>query len=206
MKSAADARERLLRSGLAIARRSGLRAVTVRGTAARARVNLGSFVHHFGTREAFVGELLERWYAPLIAQLAIVEDRAMPPKARLRELLLQTVEWARGNADFLGHVLQDAAHGETAARRFLAGVRSRHPALLLAAIRGAQDAGELRKEAPLHSLMFLMSVLTLPLLLFGGGGVQRALPRDFARELALLAIERVHIEQRLDWALRGLAP
>src|SRR5882724_6500255 len=67
-------RERLLKEGLVIARRSGLRAITVRGVAARARANLGSFVYHFGSREAFVAELLERWYAPLMAEMQIAVD------------------------------------------------------------------------------------------------------------------------------------
>ncbi len=86
-------RERLLKEGLAIARRSGLRAITVRGVAARARVNLGSFVYHFGSREAFVGELLERWYAPLMTEMQIAVDVQQPPLQRLREILLQVVGW-----------------------------------------------------------------------------------------------------------------
>src|SRR5262249_51647141 len=97
-------RERLLREGLAIARRSGLRAITVRGVATRARVNLGSFVYHFGSRDAFVGELLERWYAPLMAELQIAVDAEGPPLERLRGLILQFVDWVRANSGFIAHV------------------------------------------------------------------------------------------------------
>ena len=58
-----DSRERLLRAGLALARRSGLKALTVRAVAAKADANLGSFVHHFGTRDAYLEALIERWLA-----------------------------------------------------------------------------------------------------------------------------------------------
>jgi AcrR family transcriptional regulator len=64
-------RERLLAAGLELARRDGLKGVSVRAAAASAEVNLGSFVYHFGTRDTFVYELVERWYAPLMASLQL---------------------------------------------------------------------------------------------------------------------------------------
>jgi AcrR family transcriptional regulator len=199
-------RERLLKEGLAIARRSGLRAVTVRGVATRARVNLGSFVYHFGSREAFVTELLERWYAPLMSQMRITVDMQRPPLERLRELLLQFVDWVRANSGFIAHIVMDAASGEAAARRFVASLEQRHPALLLQAIGAAQAAGDLRRDNPLHILLFLLSTLALPAVLFHGVGVGQLFPREFASALGPLTIERAAIEQRLGWALRGLAP
>ena len=199
-------RERLLRAGLAIARRAGLRAVTVRGVAARADANLGSFVHHFGTRDAFIAELLERWYAPLMGRLddaAQVEDS---PLMQLRTLVLQVVRWAVANAGFIAHLLQDAAQGETAAGRFLKAMPARHPARVLAAIQKAQAAGELRREDPAHVLLFIFSALALPVLLFSGLDLRRLLPRDFSERITPFAVNPDEIERRLDWVLRGLAP
>jgi AcrR family transcriptional regulator len=199
-------RDKLLKEGLAIARRSGLRAVTVRGVAARARVNLGSFVYHFGSREAFIAELLERWYAPLMSGMQIAVDVDRPPLERLRDMLLQLVDWVRANNGVIAHIVMDAASGESAARKFVASLEQRHPALLLQAITAAQAAGELRRENPLHVLLFLMSTLALPAVLFHGVGVGQLFPRDFAQAIGPLTIERGPIEQRLGWALRGLAP
>ena len=199
-------RDRLLKEGLAIARKSGLRAVTVRGVSARARVNLGSFVYHFGSRDAFVTELLERWYAPLMAEMRIAVDMQRPPLERLREMLVQFVDWVRANSNFIAHIVMDAASGETAARNFVGSLEQRHPALLLQAIGAAQAAGALRRENPLHVLLFLMSTLALPAVLFHGVGVGQLFPREFAQAMGPLTIEREWIEQRLGWALRGLAP
>ena len=51
-------RARLIRSGTRLARQSGLRALTVRGVCDAAGANTGTFVYHFGTRDAFVAELI----------------------------------------------------------------------------------------------------------------------------------------------------
>jgi hypothetical protein len=121
-------------------------------------------------------------------------------------LLLQFVDWVRTNSSFIAHIVMDAASGEAAARRFVASLEQRHPALLLQAIGAAQAAGELRRDNPLHVLLFLMSTLALPAVLFHGVGVGQLFPREFANALGPLTIERAAIEQRLGWALRGLAP
>lgn len=199
-------RERLLKSGLQLARRGGLRALTVRGVAARARVNLGSFVYHFGSRDAFVAELIERWYAPLLAQLEVTAHAAAAPRERLRRLVLQVADWVVANREFLSQLVMDASAGERAAQRFLRSLGARHPSLVLQAIRDAQRAGELRAEDPLHVLLFVVSALGVPVLLAHGLGRRGMLPPEFARSLQSFALERAQIERRLQWVLRGLAP
>lgn len=202
----AATRERLLRAGWDIARRAGLRALTVRGVTARAHANLGSFVHHFGTRDAFVAELLERWYAPLLGRLDDVAQVDAAPLDQLRAVVLQLARWASANAGFIAHLIQDAAHGESAAGRFLKAMPARHPARLLAAIGRAQAARALRAEDPAHVLLFIFGALALPALLFSGLDLQRMLPRDFAQRIAPFASDPAEIEKRLEWVLRGLAP
>jgi AcrR family transcriptional regulator len=204
--AAGATRERLLRSGLQLARRGGLRALTVRGVAARARVNLGSFVYHFGSRDAFVGELIERWYAPLLAQLEVAAHEAVAPRERLRRLVLRVADWVVTNREFLSQLVMDASAGERAAQRFLRSLGERHPVLVLQAIRDAQRARELRAEEPLHVLLFVVSALGVPVLLAQGLGRRGMLPPEFARALQSFALERAQIERRLDWVLRGLAP
>ena len=201
-----DSRERLLRAGLALARHSGLKALTVRAVATKAEANLGSFVHHFGTREVFLDALIERWYAPLMTRLQLTTDGAVDARDALRRVLLQLVGWLIDNRHFVAHVVADAGAGEASAQRFLRSLDQRHPALLLALIARAQQAGLLRRDDPLHQMLFLMSTLAAPVLilhLLGSGG---ALPPDFARALAVFVTELPQVETRLDWALRGLAP
>jgi AcrR family transcriptional regulator len=201
-----DSRERLLRAGLVLARRGGVKALTVRAVAAKAKANLGSFVYHFGTREAFVDALIERWYAPLMAQLRLSADGAADPRDALRRVLLQLVRWLIDNRAFLAHLVIDAGAGEAAPRRFLRSLDQRHPALLLALIAEAQGAGLLRRAEPLHVMLFLMSTVAAPVLVFHLLGARGALPPDFARAISAFVTELPQVETRLDWALRGLAP
>ena len=199
-------RERLLAAGLVLARKGGLRSLTVRAVAARAQVNLGSFVYHFGNREAFVVELVERWYAPLLGQLQIDADRPGPALQALRHALLHLVGWLVDNRVFVAQLLLDAGAGERGVRRFLKGLDARHPALLHALVLRAQSSGEMRRGDAWHQLMFLMSTLALPVLLFHLAGRRGYAAPALVRNLAVLSTDPQAIGTRLDWALAGLAP
>lgn len=199
-------RERLLRAGLALARRSGVRRLTVRAVASTAEVNLGSFVYHFGTRDNFLDELIERWYAPLFSELALAAAANGDALAHLREALLAIVRWLVKNREFVGHLMLDAAAGEAAAQRFLRSLDRRHPALLLQLIGRAQQQRRLRAADPVHTMLFLMSTLAAPVVLFHLVGQQGIAPPQLLKALAQFTSDPAAIETRLDWALRGLAP
>lgn len=53
-----DARDKLLKVGLAVFLKEGSGNLSVRSVAAKAGVNLGSFVYHFKTKDAFIEECL----------------------------------------------------------------------------------------------------------------------------------------------------
>jgi len=198
-----DSRERLLQAGLALARKHGLRKLTVRAVAEKAGANLGSFVHHFGTRDAFAAELIERLYAPMLARLQLGANAGGDALANLRSALLQFAGWVIEQRDFIGHVMLDAGSGEAAAQRFLKGMDQRHPALLMALVVRAQQAGRLRAEAPPQVLMFLLGSLAAPAMLLHLAGP--LLAPALTRVLAPFAHQLAQVEQRLDWALSALA-
>lgn len=199
-----ETRDRLLNAGMTLARRSGLRGLTVRGVCDVVGANPGTFVYHFGTREAFMEELIERWYAPLMASLTGTVESGGPPLARLRALLLQLAGWAAANSRFITTLVLDAAGGEAAAQRFLRSLAGRHPPLILRVLKEGQQAGVLRPADPLHQLLFLMSALALPILLADRVAGSGLAPRSIAAPIRRLATDHAAIEQRLDWALAGL--
>lgn len=201
-----DVRERLLRAGQALVRQKGIKALTVRAVAARAEANLGSFVYHFGTRDAFVGELIERWYAPMFERLRLVADHDADALQALRRVMQQLVAWIVDNRAFLARLVLDAGAGEAGAQRFLRTLDARHPALLLQLIVRAQQAGQLRRDEPLHQLLFLMSTLALPVLAFHLAARRGAGAPAIVKTLATFTTDPARVEQRLDWALRGLVP
>jgi AcrR family transcriptional regulator len=193
-------RDHLLNTGLSLASRSGVKSMSIRAVAAAAEVNLGSFVYHFGTRDAFVYELVERWYAPLFANLQLSAAGPDP----LRVVLLQLARWVAENGRFLAFLLRDAAAGEVGVQRFLATMDQRHIALLLDLIGRGQREGRLRPAEPTLQLMFLIGSLVLPILMVQG--LQGLGPKAFVARLQELAGNEQAIGTRLDWALRGLAP
>src|SRR5260370_39085325 len=97
-------RDRLLASGHRVVIKHGIRSLTVREVAAGANANLGSFVYHFGTRDAFVEELIERWYAPLLARVNNVAAEDGRPLGRLRSAILQLADFSDDNDVFIRRI------------------------------------------------------------------------------------------------------
>lgn len=199
--------ERLLHAGLARARADGLRRLTVRAVAQDAGVNLGSFVYHFGSRDEFIARLITHWYTPLLARaqqsLLSSSDKT---KQALKPLLLAFVDDLLTERQFVGHLVADAAAGEVAARQFLQAFGHQHPAIFLHAIEQAQQIGQLRQGDPRHILLMLMATISLPVLLFESLSGRDILPTTLVDAFEAFSLERPHIEERLDWVLKGLCP
>lgn len=211
MRSAAkskpeDSRARMLAHGRRIVARAGLRGLTVRGVAASAKVNLGTFVYHFGTRDRFVAELMESWYAPLYAQLSVTVDDHLPPLQKLRRYVVELAEFMRANREFVRHVIMDAADGEDAAARFVKSLFGRHPQLLFRLIREAQAAGELREGDPMKLGATVIGAALFPIMMAGVLMPKGFLPKPAQAQLQQLVLEPEEIERRLEWLLDGLRP
>lgn len=199
-------RARILACGRRIVARSGVRGLTVRGVAAQAKVNLGTFVYHFGTREGFVTELMESWYAPIYAQLLDTSaDEESPPLVRLRRFLLRLAAFLADNRRFVRNVFIDAASEQEASIEFVKSMLARHPLLLFGLIREAQAAGELRAGDPMKMGLFLFGATLFPSLLLGVLMPERLLAGD-APQFPRNAFETAEIELRFELALLGLAP
>jgi TetR/AcrR family transcriptional repressor of nem operon len=198
--------QQLFERGLVIVNEKGLRGLSIRGLCQQTGINTGSFVYHFGNRERFVGELLERWYAPLLQQVQMEFDADSPPEVRLQAMLRQLLTYLSVNGKMLAQLLLDAAAGEAAAISFLKAMSLRHPPMLMQCIVEAQQAKTLVTADPAHQMLFLMSSLGMPIIAQHVMGGKDVLPDIIRNALAIYAIDTNHIEQRLQWALKGLSP
>ena len=205
-ESRPSARDLLLAAGREIAQRDGFHALTVRAVATAAGANLGSFVYHFGTRDAFVWQLIEEWYAPLLTRVVLVADGAAAPLERLRQAILQLVDFGIENDAFIGRLFIAAIANDASARRFLGSLAARHPKLLVRLIGEAQSAGAIVDEDPMQVLCFLMASVGLHRLLASGWQGPPLFSKSIASALRRIARDRDRIVQRLDWAIRGLSP
>ena len=200
------ARDSLLAAGRGIVVADGFSALTVRRTAADAGANLGTFVYHFKTRDAFVTELIEAWYAPVFSSVTLAVDGKARPLDRLRRAVLQLIDFGVEQDVFLGRLLMAATAGEAPARRFLGSIAARHPRLLIKLIRAAQADGTLVREHPLQILMFIAASVGLPRLLASAWQGPPLFGKTLSATLGRVARDRDRIVQRLDWALQGLSP
>ncbi len=86
MQETLSTRERLLEVGLRQVRLSGYTASGVKEILQLAGIPKGSFYHHFPSKEAFAGELLQRYADGEIERIRrILEDSKVAPLKRLRD-------------------------------------------------------------------------------------------------------------------------
>lgn len=96
-------RENLLEAGFQTIWDAGYAAAGIRDIVAAAGAKPGSFTNHFPSKEAFVGEVIDRYFAYVsgLVEQALADD-GTPPVERLRRYLdlitsrLEAAEWSRG--------------------------------------------------------------------------------------------------------------
>jgi AcrR family transcriptional regulator len=203
--SSLTTRDRLLASGHRAVIKRGIRRLTVREVAAGANANLGSFVYHFGTRDAFVEELIERWYAPLLAGVSNVAAEDGRPMGQLRGAILQLVDFSIENDVFMGRILMAAADNDKPARDFVKSLAGRHPRILLQLVAAAQADSALVDDDPMQVLCFLLASVALPRLVAAAWQGPSLFGKQLSSALSHIVRDRDRMAQRLDWAMRGVA-
>ena len=96
-------RERILEAGLKVLFRQGYIGSGIRDVVAEAGIPLGSFTNYFRTKESFVAEVLDRYFANLKTLVnKALNDKSLTPRQRLKRYLeiisgrLQRGKWNRG--------------------------------------------------------------------------------------------------------------
>ena len=96
-------REDILNAGLKVMFRAGYQGASVRDICAAARAPQGSFTNHFRSKEAFVQEVLDRYFANLRTRVSeALNDKSLTPRRRLKRYLeiisgvLEEAKWNRG--------------------------------------------------------------------------------------------------------------
>ena len=96
-------REDILNAGLKVMFRAGYQGATVRDICAAAGAPQGSFTNHFGSKELFAQEVLDRYFANLKRSVReALDDNSFTPRQRLKRYLdiisgiLAGAKWNRG--------------------------------------------------------------------------------------------------------------
>src|SRR5260221_5991717 len=96
-------REHILNAGLKVMFQTGYQGASVRDICAAAGAPQGSFTNHFRSKEVFVQEVLDRYFADLKTVVSqALNDQSRTPRHRLKRKLyllsgrLQGAKWNRG--------------------------------------------------------------------------------------------------------------
>lgn len=157
-----DVRRRLLTAGRLLIEDKGLGALTVRGLARRAAVNLGLFHYHFRSRERFVRELLQETYEKFFSQLSMESGGAGLALDRLERSMIIFGRFGRENRRLLSMLLREALNGDKTTIAFAKRNIPRHAGIILGLLRECAERGQL-PPLPLPALMsFLLGGMGVP--------------------------------------------
>jgi TetR/AcrR family transcriptional repressor of nem operon len=141
-------REGILAAGLQVMLRSGYEGASVRDICAAAGAPHGSFTNHFRSKEAFAGEVLDRYFAHTKEFVKkALDDKSLTPRQRLKRYLdiisgvLADDKWSRGC--LIGDFSLETASRSGLLRERLEAIFQEWRALFASCIAEAQAAGEI---------------------------------------------------------------
>jgi AcrR family transcriptional regulator len=195
----------LLRSGRALYPHAGCAGLAVRQVAGHAGVRPSLFHYHFGSKDAFLRQVLQQTYDAMYAGLLDQAAHEGPALRRLHDALVLLARFVRDHRGFVARVWGDAMGGEAVAREFIAANVPRHVGLLMQLATQAQSEGALREVPPLASLVFLMGAVVAPMMIATGLLEMGVAPAPLRAHADAQLLSDAAIGQRVAMALAGLA-
>lgn len=197
--------QRLLTAGFELLPVTGCRGLSARKLAEHAGVNLGMFHYHFRTKENFIRTLLEQVYEQMFSVLTIRARAGESPLQNLRNALLVLAHFGRTHQQLLLRIGADALAGEQLAVEFLQVNVPRHLGVIAGLIGEAQRGGDIAKVPLPQVIAFLAGSVMAPILLGAAALENGLLPAAAAGLLERDVLSKKAVEQRIDFALRGLS-
>ncbi len=194
----------LLDAGLALLPLTGCAGLSVRRLTEHAGVNLGMFHYHFKTKENFIKAVLQRTYDEMFSALTLRVNPAHPALQNLRDALGVLGRFAIQNGRLLLRIMGDAINGEPLAAGFLKANLPRHVTVIAALVQQAQQEGSLARAPVPQVMAFMAGAVAAPILV--GTALQQQSPGADATSAAGQVLSEQALAQRIEFALRGLAP
>ena len=152
----------LIQAGRKLLPETGVSGLTLRRVAAAAKVNLGMFHYHFGSKREFSRRVLAEIYGDFFRDFTAETRGTAGPKERLRAALVTLARFARDNRKIILAIVRDVMDGDPEATDFAKANIPRHMEIIAGLVRECQRRGEL-KELPLPLAMsFLLGAAAMP--------------------------------------------
>lgn len=150
-------KEKLLEGGLEILLARGYHAASVRDIVRASGVPLGSFTNHFGSKEEFARQVLDRYFVAASGMIeATLRDDSLPPLGRLRAWLDAQIAFLRSSdcrsGCLIGNFTLESGGQDDALRDRLVEMIRSIESTLADCLRAAVDAGEIAAAADVRPL------------------------------------------------------
>jgi AcrR family transcriptional regulator len=196
----------LLVAGRDLYAEGGAATLTVRRVAERAGANPAMVRYHFGSRDAFLRQLLQSIYEEMFADLEVAAGEPRSGSGeRLRAALRVIARFVRDNRRLLAHLLRDAMSGEAAALDFARANAPRHLGLVGRLVAEGQREGALRAVPLPQALAFVAGAMGAPILAAAAIGGLAGVPSGIAQTLDDCVLSDAALDERIDLVLAGLA-
>ena len=202
-----NAQERLLKAGAELLENGGLAALSVRGAARKAGVNLGLFHYHFKSRDQFAARVLQEGYERFFGALSMESFGKAPPLERLRAALLVLGRFGRDHRRLFMALHLDAMRGEAVALDFARANIPRHVGVLSCLVEECRRARAIKPLPVPVVIPFLIGGVNIEFMAYTmmeKGGAKRPFGMPLAR-LGEMWMSDAAIAQRVDLLLAGLA-
>ncbi|NUM89309.1 MAG: TetR/AcrR family transcriptional regulator, partial [Bdellovibrionales bacterium] len=146
--------------GEVLLRRQGAARLSVREVAAKAGVNLGMFIYHFGNKNEFIRQILQRIYAEFLEDL-----ERMAGEKGLEAVLFRMAVFSRDNSRVILALLGDVLSREKTVLTFLKKNFTAHFSVLRGAIERHCHQKDLPLRDPDHAFRYLVGAAGIPNLL-----------------------------------------
>lgn len=160
-RSSSNTDEKLIRAGMCLARKKGLKNFTVRELCARCGVNLGMFHYYFKTRETFDAAVLNSLYGELMSAINVEVLPSRTPRQNIEAALRAVYVFAGKNRRLISMLIGDAFSGDRQIVRLVAQLFSRHVSVLMNELKRAQKQGQLRTQTVRDALLLLLPQVPL---------------------------------------------
>jgi AcrR family transcriptional regulator len=199
-------KDQLLKVGLEHYLKFGSNGLSVRKVAAECKVNLGSFVYHFETKEKFIEALFDLNYSRMFARFeqGLVDiPQEKDPLLTLKHLIEIMSQFVQEEPDFIGRLILDMMSGDKTIVKMIVRYRPKHIPIMIELIQKCQKNGSVRKDISAIQIG-LLAIFLGGLIHILGLLVAKNLPVPFS-QLALSAILKPSFRKmRIDMLMKGI--
>lgn len=168
-RTSSNTDEKLVRAGVMLARKKGLKGFTVREVCSRSRVNLGMFHYYFKTRETFDAAVLGSLYGEMMQSITLNVQPHRSARENVAAILRAIYDFARKNRRLVSCLAGDAFSGDAQTLALVTRVCTRHVSVLLAELERARKQGRLRTACVRDAVLILVPQLVMAQGLLGLG-------------------------------------